>query len=773
MDLNKRVLYTLHSPLLKVLGMFVNLSTKRIAVCLMIFVLMANISTATQWNDPIVVGDAFRIEFYGDMLNEIKNDYQLEFLHNTVQAWIDYRPWMKYPGEWRHIQSLISLSHAYDIPVGIAVGWHVGDSVDDPYNSQIGFLYYYQHVMPYSQKWRYPNGTISSDPYTVGLSRSFSGYLTIRILGEELGRRDFYGIMQPQNPYWRDFLLYWTRKAVDSGADAIFFDSPDAIFTFVWGGGWGCKDTWEGRGFIEYLKSKFTKSQLSELGIKDVDNFCLRTYLENKYPLKGAHPVPTPFRERFLTSWPFELVEFENNSEVLSDPIVKEALLYWYQSAIALVKNVSAETREYAEKSHRKVLLSTNEFYAWIPHITLTPYMDVVYVEDSQLRPFPYQTNGLVCKLARASSNFTKPVWIGEWTLWFANPFEPESPPGDISTLIKLRIAEIYSNPDCRMLIPFGTGSSDEGWPPHRLVSSREKKEVSKYYRFISNMRELFENTHSYSNVALLVSLPTAIWQYFPAFGICDSDEYYNEIRGWARALEEMHIPYDVLFLGMNGILSTDSYKRLKNYKLLIAPGLSRISSRDLNEIEMFLESGGRLVTTADFALYDDMNNKRNSIINNKNVIVIDKVGKSYWDSLGEKKPDNSLFNYMMKKITLNMDKILHTNASNDVMITPLKKSDTDEFILSLVNYNYHYDKIHDWTTPEKNIKIELRIPENYEIMQIFSISPEEGKNYLKYTRRGNWIILNIDNLITWKLVVIEPVRKSSPPALDGRIYAV
>ncbi len=762
--------------------MFVNLSTKRIVICFMIFMLigMTNTSTAIQWNDLIVVGDAFRIEFYGNMLNEIKSDYHLEFLHNTVQAWIDYRPWMKYPEEWRHVQSLISLSHAYGIPVGTAMGWHVGDSVDEPYTSHIGFLYYYQHVLPYSKRWRYPNGTIASDPYTVGLSRSFSGYLTIRILGEELGRRDFYGIMQPQNPYWREFLLYWIRKSINSGADAIFLDSPDAIFTFVWGGGWGCKNTWEGHGFIEYLKSKFTKSQLSELGIRDVDNFCLKTYLESKYPLKGDYSIRVPFRKKFLTSWPFEWIEFENNSEVLSDPVLKEALLYWYQSAIALVKNISVETKKYAEANHRKVLLTTNEFYAWIPHITLTPYMDVVYVEDSQLRPFPYQTNGLVCKLARASSNFTKPVWIGEWALWFANPFAPETPPTDVSTLIKLRISEIFSNPGCIMLIPFGTGSPDEGWPPHRLVSKHERKGVAEYYRFISNMRELFENTRPYSNVALLVSLPTAIWQYFPAFGIRSSDDYYDEIRGWARALEEMHVPYDVLLLGMDGILNTDSYKRLKDYKVLIAPRLSRISSRDLNAIEKFLETEGRLITTADFALYDDMNNGRENtirttILNSKNVIIVNKTGELYWDSLGERKPDNSLFSYMARKISFawDMDKLLDTNASKNVMINTLKKFDTNEFILSLINYNYHYNKNHDWTVPERNIEVKLKLPENYGILQIFSISPEEGRTYLKYIRSGDWIIVNIDTLTTWKLVIIEPVRESFLVNLNGRVYSV
>jgi hypothetical protein len=120
------------------------------------------VSATSQWDNLTVVGDAFRIEFYGEELESLKEDYSMEFLHNTVQNWIDYRSWMRYPSEWNDtVYKLITLSHSAGVPVGTAMGWHVGDSVDAPYEADVGFLYYYQHVLDNSQKWKYPNGSIA------------------------------------------------------------------------------------------------------------------------------------------------------------------------------------------------------------------------------------------------------------------------------------------------------------------------------------------------------------------------------------------------------------------------------------------------------------------------------------------------------------------------------------------------------------------------------------------------------------------------------------
>jgi len=49
-----------------------------------------NLSGGRSWQDFIIIGDALAA-FYPHMLGQLKEEYRLELLHNTVQGWIDLR----------------------------------------------------------------------------------------------------------------------------------------------------------------------------------------------------------------------------------------------------------------------------------------------------------------------------------------------------------------------------------------------------------------------------------------------------------------------------------------------------------------------------------------------------------------------------------------------------------------------------------------------------------------------------------------------------------
>jgi hypothetical protein len=289
---------------------------------------------------------------------------------------------------------------------------------------------------------------------------------------ERYKRLDLYSTMQPQNPYWKEFLIDWGRKAIDRGSDSFFIDGTDAVFTLFWGGGWGCTDTWEGKGLAEYLRAKLGDSTLRAMGVESPESFCLKDYLVKKYGSPRIFSNYVYFREKFKTPSPIEHVAFNDVESILRDPIFKEALLYWYRSAIDFVSDVAAQYKSYAYQRGRDVVLTSNNFFAWIPQITLAPYMDALYLETNQIRPPPYVTRPAVCKLGQASVNGSKPAWIGEWILNFVNPYEPSPPPRDISNLVRLRVAEAYAS-GCIMLVPFGTGHPSEGWPTKRLVEGQ------------------------------------------------------------------------------------------------------------------------------------------------------------------------------------------------------------------------------------------------------------------------------------------------------------
>jgi regulator of replication initiation timing len=724
------------------------------------------------WQDFTVIGDAFTgMPFYPQMLGQLKEEYRLEALHNTVQAWMDYREWSRFPAEWDvNIARLIREAHNVGLPIGVAYGYHVGDSVDARYDESVGFLHYYRQLIPDEQKWRYPNGTVALDPYSVGSSRSFTGAYVVRILGspmdiERLKRLDLYSTMQPQNPYWKEFFIDWGKKAIDRGSDSFFIDSPDGIFTFFWGGGWGCTDTWEGKGLAEYLRAKLDDSTLRAMGVESPESFCLKDYLVKKYGPPRIFSNYVYFRERFKTSWPIESVAFIDVENILRDPIFKEALLYWYRSAINFVRDVAAQYKSYAYQRGRDIILTSNNYFAWIPHITLAPYMDALYVETNQFRPPPYVTRPAVCKLGQASVNGSKSVWIGEWILNFANPYEPSPPPRDISNLVRLRVAEAYAS-GCIMLVPFGTGHPSEGWPTKRLVLGSERSQVAAYYRFISENRELFKGVKTMADVALLVSVPTMLWNFIPALGIRVGDiDYQQEIFGWARALESMGIPYDVLLLGMDGILSTDSHTRLKSYSLIIAPELSHISDTHLQAVLDFLKAGGRLIVDSSFGIYDEMHNPRppaklSAIFSHPDVLRTERwLGRDYQLTLENLTPSQRLLSLMKGAVETSLtSRMVITNASQNVYISVLsQRRPYERLIVHLVNYDYRYDAEKDWTIPASNIGITLRIPSMFDPANVTLISPDIPSPIpLTFQLGDGFLSFTVPNLKVWDIIVIE-----------------
>jgi hypothetical protein len=724
------------------------------------------------WQDFTVIGDAL-VAFYPQMLGQLKEEYKLEALHNTVGVWIDYREGARFPAQWDvYVARLIREVHNVGLPIGVAIGYFVGDSVDARYNESVGFLHYYRQLIPDEQKWRYPNGTVALDPYSVGSSRSFTGAYVVRILGdpliiERLKRLDLYSTMQPQNPYWKEFFIDWGKKAIDRGSDSFFIDNPDGIFTFFWGGGWGCTDTWEGKGLAEYLRAKLGDSNLRAMGVESPESFCLKDYLVKKYGSPRIFSNYVYFRERFKTSWPIETAAFNDVESILRDPIFKEALLYWYRSAIDFVRDAAAQYKLYASQRGRDIILTSNHFFAWAPHITLAPYMDALYLETNQIRPPPYMTLSTVCKLGQASVNGSKPAWIGEWILNFANPYEPSPPPRDISNLVSLRVAEAYAS-GCIMLVPFGTGYPSEGLLPTRLVEGSERPHAATYYRFISENRELFKGGRTKADVALLVSVPTMVWNFVPALGLFSgwpNGGYQKEIFGWARALESMGIPYDILLLGMDGILPTDSHTRLKSYSLIIAPELSHISDIHLQAILDFLKSGGRLIVGPSFGIYDEMHNPRPSdrlstVFSHPNVLRAERwLGRDYQLTLENFTPSQHLLSLMKGAVETSLtSRMVITNASQNVYISILSQRLPDErLIVHLVNYDYRYDSEKDWTIPASNIGITLKIPPTFNPANVTLISPDIPSPIpLTFQLGDGSLNFTVPSLKVWDIIVIE-----------------
>jgi hypothetical protein len=299
-------------------------------------------------------------------------------------------------------------------------------------------------------------------------------------------------------------------------------------------------------------------------------------------------------------------------------------------------------------------------------------------------------------------------------------------------------------------------------------VTGSERPNAAAYYRFISENRELFKGVRTKADVALLVSVPTMVWNLVPALGLFigwSNGGYQKEIFGWARVLESMGIPYDILLLGMDEILPTDSHTRLKSYSLIIAPELSHISDIHLQAILDFLRAGGRLIVDSSFGIYGEMHNPRPSarlstVFSHPNVLRTEQwLGRDYQLTLENLTPSQHLFSLMKGAVEASLtSRMVITNASQNVYISVLSQRLPDErLVVHLVNYDYRYDSEKDWTIPASNIGITLKIPPMFNPANVTLISPDIPSPIpLTFQLGDGSLSFTVPSLKVWDIIVIE-----------------
>ena len=345
-----------------------------------------------------------------------------------------------------------------------------------------------------------------------------------------------------------------------------------------------------------------------------------------------------------------------------------------------------------------------NGYETWTPEscchgvtcILLAHYFSSMLIERNTFRLPPYQTDAATCKAGLATVGGEEPVWVYEWTLHFSNPYSPGEPPNDISTLLRTKAAESFAS-GCIRLVPFGTGWPDDGWPVDQLVNGPERGELAQFYRYIDEHRDLLTDTESAARVALLYAIPTVVWNDLPTLGLYPS-RYKEELGGWARALEILHIPYDIVLLSMDQVFEHKGLTgRLDRYGVILAPGVAHISDADLEALSKFVNSGGTLLTTTDFARRDEMNNPRNNssrlaLISRAGMIRVFAVesglGFSFQKALEQKRIDKNVLGEMGSILFTSVpsEALVETNGPETLLTSPVIQREENRLIVHLIN---------------------------------------------------------------------------------------
>jgi len=134
---------------------------------------------------------------------------------------------------------------------------------------------------------------------------------------------------------------------------------------------------------------------------------------------------------------------------------------------------------------------------------------------------------------------------------------------------------------------------------------------LNRYFSFRDEHRAIFERRgrRRHCQVALLYSVPSFLYsQYLPTFWAPPM----NDLAGAARALEEGHVPYDVVILDHPDLRSDRlSLDQLLRYRVVVAPSVEALSERHAQLLGEYLEAGGTLLVLGRLGVRDERYRRR------------------------------------------------------------------------------------------------------------------------------------------------------------------
>ena len=211
---------------------------------------------------------------------------------------------------------------------------------------------------------------------------------------------------------------------------------------------------------------------------------------------------------------------------------------------------------------------------------------------------------------------------------------------------------------------------------------------------------------------------------------------------GFARAMEESQIPYDVLIFGHPEVWDdAEALDSLSRYKTVVLPFVDCIDDAQLEAIKRFAEAGGNLIAAGavpvrdeDYVLREEPTLTQANVPPGKlKIVPLSTLTEYYQNSIRDAHfdPDNR------KRIVSPFENAwqVTTNASQDVGINIFNRG--SRTIVHLVNYAY--DAETDQIEPKKNITLKIRVPAAGQLTHVESLSPDfEETNSLGFLLRAS-----------------------------------
>lgn len=134
------------------------------------------------------------------------------------------------------------------------------------------------------------------------------------------------------------------------------------------------------------------------------------------------------------------------------------------------------------------------------------------------------------------------------------------------------------------------------------------QEKVTSYFRFRHTHRGVFSlaGRRPYSKVALVYSIPTLMYR---SYQYTADAPPVNDLFGIARAMEEGHVPFDIVILNHPEIHADRvTLEELKRYDLVVLPAVECLSDAQVALVQQYHEAGGVLGLLGTSGVRDENN---------------------------------------------------------------------------------------------------------------------------------------------------------------------
>jgi hypothetical protein len=263
------------------------------------------------------------------------------------------------------------------------------------------------------------------------------------------------------------------------------------------------------------------------------------------------------------------------------------------------------------------------------------------------------------------------------------------------------------------------------------------------------------------ADVALLYSVATVMFEPCVPDASSTDTPALNDLSGAARALEDGHVPYDVVVLPHPELTARAPRDiDLARYRVVIAPSLARLADADLERLTRYLRGGGTLAVIGNLAGRDERNQRRagDTLAKLRSAgRVVTLVGGTSFPA--SRNSDSSLARDLGARLLAELAPLLpEPRVSGDLPATTWVKTWRHAAgFVSAHFVSYSLDYATGTARPTPPARVRLRLPDDVRAQTASWLVPGEPEVQLAVRLAGHYAEVTLPALRVYGVLVLGP----------------